>query len=473
MDLACNESVLPKSKRHRLGRVLITVGIAAGVATVWWLVRPPLLATFLVGITGFNLLIAGAEARWRLYGYRTPEAAGQLAWPPPVAAGAERLAFDLIVPARDEAAVIAATLRGLLRQQHPDYRIVVSLCDDDDRTIAAVRTVQDVSGGRIILVLGHYDKPSKPLQLNRALACCDGDVVGVIDAEDDVAEELLVHVEALFRKSGADVVQGGVQLMNLGRGLSKWFQVHNVLEYFFWFTSRMAFHADSGFVPLGGNTVFIRRSLLEEAGGWPLSLTEDCALGVLLSTDFGAKVATAYTADLATREEAPPSLFNRRAGSLFWQRDRWVRGFLAEFMNGRWTKMPTLRQRVLAGYILATPILQGASFLLLPFAITLGLMVKAPIAVAMLMFTPLLPLSITMVTQLVGLREFCRQYGQRACGWHFASVIFLMPLYQTILAAAAAVAAYKYAVGDTTWYKTGRLGEHRDLFNTATEPVAA
>jgi hypothetical protein len=115
--------------------VLVAAGIAAGVAAVWWLVRPPVLATLLVGITGFNLVIAGAEARWRLYGYRTPEAAGRLAWPAPVAAGAERLAFDLIVPARDEAAVIAATLRGLLRQQHPGYRIVVSLCDDDEHRL--------------------------------------------------------------------------------------------------------------------------------------------------------------------------------------------------------------------------------------------------------------------------------------------------------------------------------------------------
>jgi hypothetical protein len=32
-----------------------------------------------------------------------------------------------------------------------------------------------------------------------------------------------------------------------------------------------------------------------------------------------------------------------------------------------------------------------------------------------------------------------------------------------VLMAAAAVAAYKYATGDTTWYKTGRLAEHRGV----------
>jgi len=70
------------------------------------------------------------------------------------------------------------------------------------------------------------------------------------------------------------------------------------------------------------------------AGGWPHSLTEDCALGVKLCTEFGAKVATAYSPELTTKEEVPPSIFNREIGSLFWQRDRWVRGFIGEFISG-------------------------------------------------------------------------------------------------------------------------------------------
>jgi cellulose synthase/poly-beta-1,6-N-acetylglucosamine synthase-like glycosyltransferase len=350
---------------------------------------------------------------------------------------------------------------------------VVSLCDDDEPTIEAVRAVirEHLADARIDLVLGNYAKPSKAQQLNLALGSCAGDVVGVIDAEDDVAEDLLAHVESLFATSDADVVQGGVQLMNIGRGPGTWFQVHNVLEYFFWFTSRMSYQADAGFVPLGGNTVFIRRPLLEAAGGWPLSLTEDCALGVRLSVRFGAKVATAYSAALTTREESPPTLFDKRAGSLFWQRDRWVRGFLAEFMAGDWLKMPTGRQRILAGYVLATPVVQAMSLILLALTTVTVLTLKTPVAVAVLMFTPVLPLAITMATQLIGLHDFCRQYGQRATIWHYASLLFLTPLYQVVLAAAASVAAWKYATGDTTWYKTGRLAEHRQILGAEAVPA--
>ena len=419
-----------------------------------------MIVALMLGTAAFNMTVASVEARWRLYVWRTPEAAERLAWPKPVDAAAADLSFSVIVPARDEAAVIGATLQGLAQQDHPFVEIIVSLCDDDTATIAAAKQAAR-SHPHIRVVVGHYDRPSKAQQLNRALSFSSGDVVGVIDAEDDVAVELLRHAEALFAVSGADVVQGGVQLMNLGEGISKWFQVHNVLEYFFWFTSRMAYQADVGFVPLGGNTIFVYRDLLEDAGGWPDTLTEDCALGVVLAAEHGATVAAAYSAELATREESPPTIFNKKLGALFWQRDRWVRGFVTELLDGKWLKVPTLRRRALAGYFLANPLLQALTTVLLPFAAITAVLVKAPIGLTLLMFAPLLPLGITVLSQLVGLRQFTRSYQIKARIWHYASVLFLAPVYQLILGAAAAVALYKYGKGDNRWYKTGRAAEHR------------
>jgi cellulose synthase/poly-beta-1,6-N-acetylglucosamine synthase-like glycosyltransferase len=440
---------------------LITAISLAAIVAAWLAIQPEPLLVLMLGAAAFNLTISALETRWRLHAWRTPEAAERVAWPKPVKWRTSSLSFSLIVPARDEAAVIGDTLRGLLMQQHPRCQIVVTLCDDDDLTIVAARSVVRRYPDRLKLVIAHYDKPSKAQQLNTALAFCTGDIVGVFDAEDDVAETLLLHVEALFRKSGADIVQGGVQLMNIGGRLQQWFQVHNVLEYYFWFTSRMAYQADAGFVPLGGNTVFVYRQLLEEAGGWPLTLTEDCSLGVLLSTQFSAKVATAYSPELSTREESPPTIFNKRLGSLFWQRDRWIRGFLTELVGGAWLKMPTLKQRVLAGYVLAAPVLQGAASVLLPLAVLTALFAQAPIGLAMLMFTPFIPIGITILTQLLGLRDFARTYKVKVSFWHYVSVLCLSQLYQLILMASALMAIYKAARGDMTWYKTGRVAEHR------------
>src|SRR5205085_821897 len=80
---------------------------------------------------------------------------------------------------------------------------------------------------------------------------CDGDVVGVFDAEDLVAPGLLERVEQVFvARPDVDVVQGGVQLMNFR---SSWWALRNCLEYYFYFHSRLHLHARKGFIPLGGN----------------------------------------------------------------------------------------------------------------------------------------------------------------------------------------------------------------------------
>ena len=79
----------------------------------------------------------------------------------------------------------------------------------------------------------------------------------------------------------AAVVQCGVQLMNYA---DRWYSALNVLEYFFWFKSRMHYHAAVGMVPLGGNTVFVRRDLLRQLNGWDQAcLTEDADIGIRLS----------------------------------------------------------------------------------------------------------------------------------------------------------------------------------------------
>ncbi|HJY03230.1 MAG TPA: glycosyltransferase family 2 protein, partial [Streptosporangiaceae bacterium] len=303
--------------------------------------------------------------------------------------------------------------------------------------------------------------PGKHAQLNGALPLCTGDYIGPIDSEDDVAPELLVHVESLIRRTNADIVQGAVQLMNLGRTWQEWYKVHNVEEYRAWYSSRMAFQVSAGFVPLGGNTVYTRASLLRAAGGWPDSPTEDCAAGVLMCTRYGAKVVAAHSPELATREEVPGAVFNKQVGSLFWQRVRWLQGIFQELVQGNWLDMPTMRQRLLAGYILATPILQAFSCALIPVAIAAVFLLKMPIGLTMFMFAPLIPMGLTIVSMLAGVRKFGRDYGQKVRLRHYASILFLTPVYQVILAMAAVMGVVKYLRRDKGWYKTARLNQHR------------
>jgi cellulose synthase/poly-beta-1,6-N-acetylglucosamine synthase-like glycosyltransferase len=305
------------------------------------------------------------------------------------------------------------------------------------------------------VVLDTSRPKNKPRALNAALPACRGDVVGVFDAEDEVHPQLLRHVDARFAETGADVVQGGVQLMNYH---SNWYSVRNVLEYYFWFRSRLHFHAAQRFIPLGGNTVFVRAELLRAAGGWdPDCLAEDCELGVRLSS-AGAKVAVAYDHELVTREETPATL-----GAFLKQRTRWNQGFLQVLRKGEWRRLPTTRQRLLARYTLAMPFLQAFIGPLVPLSIAAVLLLKVPVLAALISFLPLTPTLIVVVVEIVGLGEFCRAYGFRPRVRDYVRLVLGTAVYHLLLAAAAFRAVARELRGHRGWEKTDHIGAHRTL----------
>src|SRR6185369_14689716 len=190
---------------------------------------------------------------------------------------------------------------------------------------------------------------------------------------------------------GADVVQGGVQLINFH---SSWYSLHNCLEYFFWFRSRLHLHAKKGFIPLGGNTVFVRTDVLRRANGWDgTCLAEDCDLGVRLSSR-GSKVVVAYDSTIVTREETPDSL-----RGLLKQRTRWNQGFLQVLRKGEWRRLPALRQRLLARYTLTGPLVQAFSGVVIPVGVAIALGAQMPVFVALLTFLPVVFMAATLMFQ--------------------------------------------------------------------------
>jgi cellulose synthase/poly-beta-1,6-N-acetylglucosamine synthase-like glycosyltransferase/putative flippase GtrA len=398
---------------------------------------------------------AAAEVWWRLYGRRDPAAMHDMKFPQPGARSGQD-SFSIIVCAKNEAEVLRRTLELLALQTHPHVQIIASLIEGDTATIEEAEAVRERYPDRLEILVQRYHQEMKPHQQNAALLRCRGTYVGVIDAEDETALELLEHVEASFQATGADVVQGPVQLMNLGMKLREWFCVHNVLEYFFWFSSRMMFQARHGFVPLGGNTVFIRRELLVRANGWPISLTEDCALGVKLSTEYGAKVVAFYDPALATREETPDNIHG-----LLHQRIRWDTGFGVELLGKQWWHLPSMGRRILAWYILATPFLQAATGLLLPVTLVSAFLLDAPVGLVMLTFLPYVPILTTLLMQFVGLREFGQIYGQRVRLRHYVFLALGFYPYQLVLAWAAICAVIRISTGNMSWWKSPHSNKHR------------
>ncbi len=363
-----------------------------------------------------------------------------------------RRRFSLLVPARHEEAVLGHTLDQLARSDHPDFELIVIVGHDDPGTTQVAYAAQERHPHLIKVVVDHSEPKNKPRGMNTALAAVTGDVVGVFDAEDDVDPGLLRLVDARFTQTGADLVQGGVQLMNIG---SSWWSLRNCLEYYFWFRSRLHFHAEARFIPLGGNTVFVRTDLLRAAGGWDGDcLAEDCELGVRLSTQ-GARVAVAYDPEVVTREETPGSL-----KSLFKQRTRWSQGFLQVLRKGEWKQLPTARQRMLARYTLSMPFLQAFSGLMIPVSAALVIVAKVAVPVVLVTLLPLVPTLVTLVVEAAGLGEFGRSYGVRIRLRDYVRLVLGTFPYQVMLAGAALRAAWREFRGDSSWEKTDHQGVH-------------
>jgi cellulose synthase/poly-beta-1,6-N-acetylglucosamine synthase-like glycosyltransferase len=357
--------------------------------------------------------------------------------------------------------VIGETIRRCVALNYPAalVQILVVIESGDTGTIATVLdTINQLRGEGVehVRLLTFDDGPiNKPHGLNVGLRQATGDVVTIFDAEDEPHPDILHVVNTIMVREGdaAPVIQCGVQLMNYA---DQWFSALNVLEYFFWFKSRMHYHAAAGMVPLGGNTVFIRRDLLVKSGGWDEGcLTEDADIGIRLSAS-GVPTRILYDDRYVTREETPPSL-----GQFVRQRTRWDQGFLQVLGKGEWRQLSTLRQRLLALYTLSAPIMQALTALYVPISLVLIFFVKVPTLVAILSSLPMYALILQFVISLVGLFEFTAVHGLRAS---FLSPLWLLLAYlpyQWILGFAAFRAAWRQLRGINTWEKTAHIGAHR------------
>ena len=406
----------------------------------------------LLGLVALGLTaIASVTLAWMLYAWRTPESLVDTMRSPP--AGQPTHSFSVIVPARHEEGVLASTLDRLAAMDHPDYEVLVVVGHDDPGTRVVAEAAAARHRGLVRVLIDASWPKSKPRALNTALAACAKDVTGVFDAEDEVSPRLLRHIDACFSETGADVVQGGVQLMNLR---SSWFSLRNVLEYYFWFRSRLHFQADQRFIPLGGNTVFVRTDLLRWIGGWDGDcLAEDCDLGVRLSV-LGARTTVAYDPELVTREETPADV-----RALVRQRTRWNQGFLQVLRKRDWRRLPPGRGRALAVYTLATPFLQAVTCALVPVSLATMLFGKVPTLVALLTYLPLMPTLATVAVEAAALEEFCRTYQLKArLRDHLRLVLSTFP-YQFLLTFAALRAVVRESRGVRDWEKTAHLGAHR------------
>jgi glycosyltransferase XagB len=371
-----------------------------------------------------------------------------------------KLSFTVMLPCRHEEDVIQTTIERVVRANYPAKLIqVLVICSaDDDGTIAKaeekIAKLRGVGYSNVWVIVFNDGPINKPHGLNAALPHAAHDVVTIFDAEDDIHPDIFNVVNTVMVTEQVKVVQAGVQLMNFD---SNWYSALNVLEYFFWFKSRLHYHARCGAIPLGGNTVFFNRVLLSRVGGWDeRNLTEDADIGLRLSST-GEKIRVVYDDRYVTREETPPTL-----GHFIRQRTRWSQGFMQTLRKGTWKALPTRKQRWLAFYTLVFPHFQALLGVYFLFSLMMMLSLKTPVQIALISYLPVAMLMAHFLISAIGLREFTAAHGLEMSSGDMVRLAFAWFPYQLVLAYAAGRAIGRQMRGISNWEKTQHVGAHRE-----------
>lgn len=226
----------------------------------------------------------------------------------------------ILVPLFRERDIAGTLVERLSRLDYPTDRLDVCLVleADDGTTQNALAATQLPFWMRAIKVpLGTLQ--TKPRALNYALCFAKGSIIGVYDAEDAPAPDQIHIVVNRFAQRGPDVacLQGQLDFYN---SHSNWLARCFTVEYATWFRIMLPGLERLGLaIPLGGTTLFFRREILEELGGWDAhNVTEDADLGIRLAR-HGYRTEII---DTVTQEEA-----NARAWPWIKQRSRWLKGY--------------------------------------------------------------------------------------------------------------------------------------------------
>ena len=367
--------------------------------------------------------------------------------------------FTVMLPARHEEDVIQSTIERVVGANYPLSLLeVIVICSvDDTGTIAkAQQKIAQLHRQGIdnVRVVAFKNKPiNKPHGLNVGLRTTSNEVVTIFDAEDDIHPDIFKLVNTVMLEEQVPVVQCGVQLMNYQ---SKWYSALNVLEYFFWFKSRLHYHARLGMTLLGGNTVFFTREVLQRVSGWDEhDLTEDADIGIRISL-LGERMRVIYDDRYVTREETPPTL-----GQFIKQRTRWSQGFLQTLLKGEWKQLPRLEQRLLALYTLGFPAAQAALGFYTLASLLIIFTLKTPVPITLLLDLPFYLLAAHFTLNVIGLYEFTSAHGLKPT-WKTPLVMVLGYLpYQWVLAYASVRATLRQVRGINNWEKTQHIGAHR------------
>ncbi|WP_338599377.1 glycosyltransferase family 2 protein [Sulfolobus tengchongensis] len=265
------------------------------------------------------ITLSGIVSSWTVY--NSILAIIGVAWKPFESKNNSGITFSLIVPAKNEENVLPRLLDRLVNLEYDrsKYEVIVVEDSSTDRTLDICQEYEKKYNIVKCYSLPKANVPNgKSRALNFALRVSKGEIIGIFDADTVPRLDILEYVEPKFEDNKVGAVQGKLIPINVRESVTSRLAAIEELIYEYSIAGR----AKVGlFVPIEGTCSFIRRSLIEELGGWnEYSLTEDLDISLKI-VNRGYRIV--YSPTTISWREVPISL-----KILIRQRLRWYRGHL-------------------------------------------------------------------------------------------------------------------------------------------------
>lgn len=228
--------------------------------------------------------------------------------------------LDVVIPTYNRAELLPRALESLLAADRPETLDVgVTVVDNrsTDTTRAIVESFQPLFGNRLEYL---YElKPGRSHALNAGIASCRGDLVGMIDDDEEVDRGWFLTIAAAFEDRTTDFI-GGPYVPRWGGERPVWLgkAYGAVVGWAECGLNVQQFGPSCEAMLMGGNAI-IRRSVLERVGPYSVDLGRTPGKRLMSCEDedmFGRLLAIGargfYRPDLVIHHYVPPERMTKQ-----------------------------------------------------------------------------------------------------------------------------------------------------------------
>ena len=228
--------------------------------------------------------------------------------------------LDVLIPTYNRAALLSRALESLLGAERPsglDLTVTVVNNGSTDDTCSVVETFMPRFQGRLRSI--YEAKPGRSHALNTGIASTSGELVGMIDDDEEVDRTWLRTIVAAFQDAATDFI-GGPYVPRWGAERPAWVGTayRAVIGWVEGGPMTRQFGPGWDAMLMGGNAV-IRRSVLERVGPYSVDLGRTPGSRLMSCEDeemFGRLLAIGargfYRPDLIIYHYVPPERLTKR-----------------------------------------------------------------------------------------------------------------------------------------------------------------